>query len=131
QTALTYFEYGTLGALWLFARQGVDAAILEVGLGGRLDAVNVIDADCAVLTSVGIDHVDYLGPTRESIGREKAGIFRQGRPAVVGDPQPPRAVLEADARLLLFGRDFGYTAEGTQWAYWGPGGKRFGLAHPA
>ena len=76
---LTYFEYGTLAALWLFAREGIEAAILEVGLGGRLDAVNIADADCAVLTSVGIDHVDYLGPDRESIGREKAGIFRAGR----------------------------------------------------
>jgi dihydrofolate synthase/folylpolyglutamate synthase len=130
-TPLTYFEYGTLGALWLFARENVEAAILEVGLGGRLDAVNVIDADCAVLASIGIDHVDYLGPTRESIGREKAGIFRRGRPAVVADPDPPRSVLETEAKLLLLGRDFGYVAEGTQWAYWGPAGRKPGLAHPA
>jgi len=128
---LTYFEYGTLGALWLFARSNLDALVLEVGLGGRLDAVNIVDADCAVLTSVGIDHVDYLGPDRESIGREKAGIFRAGRPAVVADPEPPASVLAADARQLRIGRDFGYVNQGTQWAWWGPGGKRAGLAHPA
>jgi dihydrofolate synthase / folylpolyglutamate synthase len=128
---LTYFEYGTLAALWIFAQQEIEAAILEVGLGGRLDAVNVLDADCAVLTSVDIDHVDYLGPDRESIGREKAGIFRPGRPAVVADPAPPRSVLEAKAALLLLGRDFGFTSEKTQWTYWGPRGKRSGLAHPA
>lgn len=131
EVPLTYFEYGTLGALWLFAREKVEAAVLEVGLGGRLDAVNVIDADCAVLTSVGIDHVDYLGPDRESIGREKAGIFRAGRPAVVADPQPPRSVIEAPGKHLLLGRDFGYRDEKTQWSYWGPAGKRAGLAHPA
>jgi dihydrofolate synthase/folylpolyglutamate synthase len=130
-TPLTYFEYGTLGALWLFARDNVEAAILEVGLGGRLDAVNVVDPDCAVLTSVGIDHVDYLGSTRESIGREKAGIFRPGRPAVVADPEPPRSILDAQAKLLLVGRDFGYVAEATQWSYWGPAGKKPALAHPA
>src|SRR5205085_4861588 len=107
-TPLTYFEYGTLGALWLFAREKVDVAVLEVGLGGRLDAVNIIDADCAVLTSVGIDHVDYLGPDRESIGREKAGIFRAGRPAVIAEPQPPRTVLESPGAHYRLGRDFGY-----------------------
>ena len=110
-TPLTYFEYGTLGALWLFARENLDAAILEVGLGGRLDAVNIVDADCAVLTSVAIDHVDYLGDTRESIGREKAGIFRPGRPAVVADPDPPRSVLSAAAEKLLLGKDFGYAVD--------------------
>jgi dihydrofolate synthase/folylpolyglutamate synthase len=128
---LTYFEYGTLGALWLFAREKVDVAVLEVGLGGRLDAVNVLDADCAVLTSVGIDHVEYLGTDRESIGREKAGIFRAGRPAVIADPQPPGSVLAAPGNQLRIGRDFGYVDQQTQWAYWGPGGQRPGLAHPA
>ena len=128
---LTYFEYGTLAALWLFSRLETEVMVLEVGLGGRLDAVNVLDADCAVLTSVGIDHVDYLGPDRESIGREKAGIFRDGRPAVVADPQPPQSVLAAPGRQLLLGRDFGYVDQQTQWAYWGPAGRRAGLAHPA
>ena len=130
-TPLTYFEYGTLGALWLFAREKVDVAVLEVGLGGRLDAVNVVDTDCAVLTSIGIDHVDYLGPDRESIGREKAGIFRAGKPAVIAEPQPPQSVLAAPGEKLLIGKHFGYADEKTQWSYWGPAGKRGGLAHPA
>ena len=130
-TPLTYFEFGTLAALWIFQRSQLDAAVLEVGLGGRLDAVNAIDADCAVLTSVGIDHVEYLGPDRESIGREKAGIFRPGRPAVVAEPDPPVSVLESNAEKLLIGKDFGYLAAGGQWSYWGPGGKRAGLAYPA
>jgi len=128
---LTYFEFGTLAAFFLLAREKVEAAILEVGLGGRLDAVNVLDADCAVLTSVGIDHVEYLGGTREEIGREKAGIFRSGRPAIVADPSPPGTVLNANTNLQLLGRDFGYQPQGTQWAYWGPLGKRSGLAYPA
>jgi len=132
---LTYFEFGTLAAFFLFSKENLQAAILEVGLGGRLDAVNLLEADCAVLTSVGIDHVEFLGDSREAIGREKAGIFRSGRPAVVADPQPPDSVLEeirrVGARPILIGRDFGYRAQGTQWSYWGPAGKRTGLAHPA
>jgi dihydrofolate synthase / folylpolyglutamate synthase len=131
EVPLTYFEFGTLAALWIFNQRKVEAAVLEVGLGGRLDAVNAVDADCAVLTSVAIDHIDYLGGTREAIGREKAGIFRAGRPAVVADPDPPRSVLDAPGEKLLIGRDFGFTAEASQWAYWGPGGKRGGIAHPA
>jgi dihydrofolate synthase/folylpolyglutamate synthase len=134
-TPLTYFEYGTLAAAWLFASEPLDAWILEVGLGGRLDAVNVFDADCALLTSIDLDHMDYLGPTREDIGREKAGIFRQGRPAVVADAKPPQSVFDVatatGARVLLGGRDFGFTAESAQWVYWGPGGKRPALAYPA
>jgi len=130
-TPLTYFEFGTLAAFWIFQKLKIEAAVLEVGLGGRLDAVNAIDADCAVLTSVAIDHVEYLGPDRESIGREKAGIFRAGRPAVIAEPAPPRSVLEAPGEKLLFGRDFSYQADGNQWAYDGPGGKRAGLAYPA
>lgn len=128
---LTYFEYGTLAALWLFARERMEAIVLEVGLGGRLDAVNIVDADCAVLTSIGIDHVEYLGPDRESIGREKAGIFRAGRPAVIADPRPPQSVLSAPGTHFLLGRDFGYIDEQAQWTYWGPGGRRGGLAAPA
>ena len=130
-TPLTYFEFGTLAALWILQQERIEAAVLEVGLGGRLDAVNAIDADCAVLTSVGIDHVDYLGADRESIGREKAGIFRARRPAVVAEPDPPRSVLEAPGDKLLLNRDFSYTSEGAQWTYAGPKGKRAGLAHPA
>ena len=132
---LTYFEYGTLAAFWLFAREPLDAWVLEVGLGGRLDAVNAIDADCAVLTGVDLDHMDWLGPTREHIGREKAGVFRAGKPAVVADMDPPKSVLEAasalNARLALIGRDFGYASDKSQWLYWGPFGKRPGLAWPA
>jgi dihydrofolate synthase/folylpolyglutamate synthase len=107
---LTYFEFGTLAALDLFARAGVDVAVLEVGLGGRLDAVNIIDADVAVITTVDLDHVDWLGPDRDSIGREKAGIARAGRPAVVGEAQPPAGLLAAlaaiGARVERAGVDF-------------------------
>jgi dihydrofolate synthase/folylpolyglutamate synthase len=132
---LTYFEFGTLAALWLFARERLDVLVLEVGLGGRLDAVNVVDAECAVITSVDIDHVDYLGGTREAIGREKAGILRSGRAAVLADAQPPQSVLEEaqriGARLLRIGVDFGWKSAPKQWTYWGPGGSRHGLAWPA
>ncbi|HVJ13652.1 MAG TPA: bifunctional tetrahydrofolate synthase/dihydrofolate synthase [Burkholderiales bacterium] len=131
EVPLTYFEFGTLAALWHFQLQQVEAAVLEVGLGGRLDAVNALDPDCAVLTSVGIDHVDFLGADRESIGREKAGIFRPNRPAVIAEPDPPKSVLGAVGNKLLIGKDFGFTAEPGQWTYWGPRGKRPGLAHPA
>jgi dihydrofolate synthase / folylpolyglutamate synthase len=132
---LTYFEFGTLAAVWQFERAGVDVAVLEVGLGGRLDAVNVFDAACATVTSIGIDHVEYLGPTRESIGFEKAGIFRQGRPAVIGDLDPPVTLLahaEAiGAQVLRAGRDFRAVDEDSQWRYEGPGGMRAGLPWPA
>ena len=128
---LTYFEFGTLAAFWIFDQENIEAAVLEVGLGGRLDAVNVLDADCAGLTSVDIDHVDYLGPDRESIGREKAGIFRAGRPAVIAEPDPPQSVLAAPGEKLLLGKHFGFQAEAGQWSYWGPQGRRSGLAYPA
>jgi dihydrofolate synthase/folylpolyglutamate synthase len=134
-TPLTYFEFGTLAALWLFARAELDALVLEVGLGGRLDAVNVVDATVAVLTSVAIDHSEYLGPTREEIGREKAGIFRGERVAICADPDPPASVVaraaEVGAKLLRIGRDYGFVNEETQWKYWGPGGERYGLPFPA
>ena len=134
-TPLTYFEFGTLAALWLFAKSRLDVLVLEVGLGGRLDAVNLVDADVAIVTSIGIDHVDYLGSTREDIGREKAGIFRRGRPAICADPDPPATLLDyaaaIDARLVRIGRDYGCVARGAQWDYWGPGGARHGLPHPA
>ena len=92
-TALTYFEYGTLCALWLFARAGLDLAVLEVGLGGRLDAVNIVDADVAIVTTVGLDHQDWLGGDIEAIGFEKAGIARPFKPLVLGDDDPPASVL--------------------------------------
>jgi dihydrofolate synthase / folylpolyglutamate synthase len=132
---LTYFEFGTLAAFWLFSRADLDALVLEVGLGGRLDAVNVIDADCAVIAGIGLDHAEYLGDSRESVGREKAGIFRAGRPAVIADPEPPASLLEVarnvGAKLLRLGEDFGYRAHPGQWDYWGPAGRRSSLAYPA
>ncbi|HEX4854500.1 bifunctional tetrahydrofolate synthase/dihydrofolate synthase [Arenimonas sp.] len=90
---LTYFEFGTLAALLLFAEAGLDLAILEVGLGGRLDAVNIVDGDVAIITTVDLDHQDYLGPDRETIGAEKAGILRAGKPAVLAEKDPPSSVL--------------------------------------
>jgi dihydrofolate synthase / folylpolyglutamate synthase len=133
-TPLTYFEFGTLAAIWLFIQHAVEAAVLEVGLGGRLDAVNAFDADCAVVVSVDLDHMDYLGGDRESIGYEKAGIFRRARPAIYADTTPPltlkRHAEEVGARLLLIGSDFGYIERGQQWDYWGPRGKRSALPHP-
>jgi dihydrofolate synthase/folylpolyglutamate synthase len=132
---LTYFEFGTLAALWLFARVQTDALVLEVGLGGRLDAVNIVDADVAVVTTIAIDHTDYLGITREDIGREKAGIFRAGRVAICADPDPPTALVDharaIGALLLRIGVDFGFVAEQRQWRYFGPGGARHGLPYPA
>jgi len=132
---LTYFEFGTLAAWDLFARAGLDVVILEVGLGGRLDAVNIFDADCAIVTSIDLDHMDYLGDTREKIGAEKAGIFRAGRPAIVADPSPPASVVvharDTGADLLLIGRDFGFQGDRQQWQFWGRGGKRPSLAYPA
>ena len=123
---LTYFEFGTLAAVEVFRAAGVDAAVLEVGIGGRLDAVNVFDADAAVVTPVDIDHVHWLGPDRESIGREKAGIFRSGRPAVIADRDPPASlVAEAErigARCLRLGRDFDAVPAGGGWRWQGPEG---------
>ncbi len=133
--SLTYFEFGTLAAMWHFLRAGVDVAVLEVGLGGRLDAVNVFDADVAVITSIGIDHIEYLGPTRESIGFEKAGILRSARPAVIGDPDPPHTIDEHASRIgalqIRNGIEFRALREDTQWRYEGPGGMRSGLPYPA
>lgn len=132
---LTYFEFGTLAALWAFAHARLDVLVLEIGLGGRLDAVNIIDPDVAVVTSVDLDHMDYLGPTREDIGREKAGIMRAGRPAICGDPHPPASLvahaMAIGARLVRIGREYGFTAQGTHWSYWGPGGPRHGLPQPS
>ncbi|NTV95504.1 MAG: bifunctional tetrahydrofolate synthase/dihydrofolate synthase, partial [Thiobacillus sp.] len=108
--SLTYFEHTTLAAMGLFQRQGIEVAVLEVGLGGRLDAVNLFDADCAVVTQVDLDHMDYLGPDRETIGYEKAGIFRPGRPAVCADTAPPASLLAhaaaIGAGLRCIGHDF-------------------------
>ena len=135
EIALTYFEFTTLAILDVLARAGLDAVVLEVGLGGRLDAVNVIDADCAIITSVDIDHAELLGDTRELIGAEKAGILRTGRPAIVSDPVPPQSVLdrarEIDADLWRLGTDFNYSGDPQQWAWAGRGRRYAGLAYPA
>jgi dihydrofolate synthase/folylpolyglutamate synthase len=134
-TPLTYFEFGTLAALCLLARAELDVMVLEVGLGGRLDAVNVVDADVAIVTTVAIDHVDYLGTTREDIGREKAGIFRSGAFAICADRLPPATLLAQasaiGAKLLRIGIDYDFTAHDGQWSYRGPGGTRHGLPIPA
>ncbi len=133
--ALTYFEFTTMVILSLLSQAELDMVILEVGLGGRLDTVNVIDADCAVITSIALDHMEYLGPNRESIGREKAAIMRPGKPAIFSDPVPPHSVAayaqEIGADLWLIGRDFNYAGDKQQWG-WAGRSKRFnGLAYPA
>ncbi|HEY1077238.1 MAG TPA: Mur ligase family protein, partial [Fontimonas sp.] len=124
--SLTYFEFGTLAALWLFREAQVQVQVLEVGLGGRLDAVNILDADVALITSIGIDHQDWLGDSRESIAREKAGIFRHGRAAVVAEPDPPSSLIEVaqacGARLLRRGPDFQAQPSATGWRWRGPAG---------
>jgi dihydrofolate synthase/folylpolyglutamate synthase len=122
-TSLTYFEMGTLAAFWLFQQANLDALVLEVGLGGRLDAVNLLDADIAVVTSIGIDHADWLGNSRESVSFEKAGIFRADKPALCGDLDPPQPLLDQVARLdtpfFLRGRDFNLIVGGQTWSWSG------------
>ncbi|MBU1358435.1 MAG: bifunctional tetrahydrofolate synthase/dihydrofolate synthase [Gammaproteobacteria bacterium] len=133
--ALTYFEFTTLAILRCMAASQPDVAILEVGLGGRLDAVNIIDADCAVITSIDLDHMEFLGPDRESIGFEKAGILRAGRPAIVSDPVPPQSVIDhaeaIGADLWRVGRDFNVSGDKQQWGWSGRGRRYSGLAYPA
>lgn len=121
ETSLTFFEFSTLSALQLFKQSDLDVVILEVGLGGRLDATNIVDADVAVLTSIALDHTDWLGPDRESIGREKAGIFRQGKPAVVGEPDMPvtisKVAQDKGAILLARGKEWSYSASSHSWQF--------------
>lgn len=132
---LTYFEFGTLAAMWLFGERRVDVAVLEVGLGGRLDSVNAFDADCALVMSVDLDHMEYLGDTREAIGFEKAGIFRAGRPAICADAHPPqglrRYAMQTGAQLQVIGEDFSYAADQAQWQFRGRHGNKSGLPYPA
>ncbi len=134
-TSLTYFEFGTLAALHIFKSRAVDIALLEIGLGGRLDAVNIIDADVAIVTSVGVDHTDWLGPDRENIGREKAGIFRQGRPAVCADPTPPVSIEQTaraiGAPLYQYGREFSLQRDEAAWSWRYRERSRGGLPYPA
>lgn len=135
EVTLTYFEFTTLAIVLAMQHARLDVMILEVGLGGRLDAVNVFDADCAVITSIDIDHVEYLGPDRETIGYEKAGIMRTGRPVVVSDPVPPQSVLdhafEIGADLWRAGRDFHCGGDKQQWNWAGRSRRYPGLAYPA
>ena len=123
ETSLTYFEFTTLAIMACMQAARLDVAILEVGLGGRLDAVNIVDADCAIITSIDLDHMDFLGPDRESIGREKAGILRAGRPAIVSDPMPPASVIAhahaIGADLWRFGQDFNVSGDKQQWGWAG------------
>lgn len=142
--ALTYFEFGTLAAWEVFAEARVEAAILEVGLGGRLDAVNAYEPDVSIVTTVALDHTDWLGPDRESIGFEKAGIYRAGKPAFCADPNPPQRLLDhatsIGADLRLIGRDFGFERPAAesgenrlQWRWWCRAGEQVikrALAYP-
>ena len=134
-TSLTFFEFGTLAAVYLFIQARVDVAILEVGLGGRLDAVNIFDADCAILTSIDLDHTDYLGDTREKIGFEKSAIFRKNKPAICAEIDLPGSVNQqvknTDANFFQFTKEYGFSAKDAQWDFWGPKGWRYSLPFPA
>jgi dihydrofolate synthase / folylpolyglutamate synthase len=134
-TTLTYFEFTTLAIMRCLSEQPLDVVILEVGLGGRLDAVNAIDTDCAIVTSIDLDHTEYLGPDRESIGREKAHIMRKGRPAIVSDPMPPLSIAAygnaIGADLWLVGRDFNHSGDRQQWMWAGRGKRINGMAYPS
>ena len=135
EISLTYFEFGTLAALDLFYRAELDVVVLEVGLGGRLDAVNIIDADVALISSIGLDHTDWLGSDRETIAREKAGIMRAGRPVVCSEAHIPQAIYgEAErigSRLHCLGRDFHYAHRNDTWSWSGQHGESINLPLPA
>ena len=135
EVSLTYYEFSTLAILDTMAKSNLDVVVLEVGLGGRLDATNIIDADCAIITSIDIDHTELLGHTREAIGLEKAGIMRTGRPVVVSDPVPPQSIvdhaMEVGADLWRVGRDFRVHGDPQQWGWEGRGRRYSGLAYPA
>ena len=135
EITLTKFEFTTLAIAHLLAHEPLDLVILEVGLGGRYDAVNAFDTDCAILTSIDLDHMEYLGPDRESIGLEKAQVMRAGKPAIVSDPVPPRSVVAhaqaIGADLWLVGRDFNHSGDRQQWAWSGRGRRYSGMAYPA
>ncbi len=135
ETSLTYFEFGTLAAMDIFSRARLDVAVLEVGMGGRLDAVNLLDADVSLVTTVDVDHTAWLGDNREAIGREKAGIFRALRPAVCSDPTPPLSLLnyaaELEVALFRVGQEFSYTVGRESWAWQGAKSCHDGLPMPA
>ncbi|HAE99670.1 MAG TPA: bifunctional tetrahydrofolate synthase/dihydrofolate synthase [Methylophilaceae bacterium] len=121
EVELTYFEMGTLAAMWYFIESELDVVILEVGLGGRLDAVNIFDADCAIVTNVDLDHTDYLGDTREKIGFEKAGVYRSNQIAICGDPSPPQSLLDyaqtIGAEVKIAQRDYVVKQAANGWCY--------------
>ncbi|QGU32680.1 bifunctional tetrahydrofolate synthase/dihydrofolate synthase [Thermochromatium tepidum] len=135
EISLTYFEFGTLAALDRFARARPDLVVLEVGLGGRLDAVNLIDAEVSVVTSIGLDHTDWLGEDLESIAREKAGIFRAGRPAIIGQRDAPETLRAEATRIgalpLQLGRELDHAPTAEGWVWTGPDGQRLALPVPA
>jgi dihydrofolate synthase/folylpolyglutamate synthase len=134
EVTLTYFEFGTLAALKLFSEARLDVVVLEVGLGGRLDAVNIMDADAALITTIAIEHTEWLGESREQIALEKGGILRRGGRAVIGDRDPPRTLLEhaeqLGVRALRIDQDYGYRLRGGSWDWWGPQGGLEGLPLP-
>ncbi len=121
EIALTYFEIGTLAAVWHFVQAGIDVAILEIGLGGRLDAVNAFDPDCAIVTSIDLDHQEFLGNTRESVGAEKSGVYRTAVPAICGDMAPPQSLVshahDIGADLQCIGQQFSYEVTDSGWNY--------------
>ncbi len=135
ETTLTQFEFSTLAIVRLLAMAELDLVILEVGLGGRYDSVNAFDADCAVITSIDLDHMQWLGPDRESIGLEKAQIMRPGKPCIISDPMPPASVVKhgeaIGADLWLVGRDFTHQGDRQQWGWSGRGRRYSGLGYPA
>ncbi len=132
--SLTFFEFGTLAALWTFARYELDVVILEVGLGGRLDAVNLVDADAVLIASIGIDHQEWLGADRETIALEKAGVLRPDQAAIIADPSPPRSLLERSravgARAFIREVNFGFRERRRRWDWWGGSRSRSGLPKP-
>lgn len=133
--SLSYFEYTTLAAFYIFNKNCLDVWVLEVGLGGRLDAVNLVDSDASIITSIDIDHTEFLGDTREKIGFEKAGVFRANKPAIIADPLPPQSIInyanKIGADLWLFSRDFNYSADKQQWSFASRIGKKHALSHPS
>jgi len=135
ETSLTYFEFSTLAILKMMVEAELDVIILEVGLGGRLDAVNLVDADCAIITSIDLDHTALLGNDRETIGLEKAGIMRAGKSVVLSDPVPPESIVQhakkLGADLWLMGQDFNFSGDQLQWSWAGRGRRYSGLAYPA
>ncbi|AFZ83623.1 dihydrofolate synthase [Candidatus Kinetoplastibacterium blastocrithidii (ex Strigomonas culicis)] len=134
EISLSYFEFTTLAAIYLFSVRKLEVLIFEIGMGGRLDAVNIIDPDCSIITNIGLDHVEWLGESREAIGFEKAHIYRKNKPAICGDISPPSSLLNyayrIDSELLLINRDFKYSIHNNTWSYYGKYNNFDGLPYP-